>query len=170
MGSLTMNIQSLSNTYQVKHLTKKDIPQIYQLCLKNPQYYHHCPPAVSIDSIKEDMAALPVGKRYDDKYYIGFFNHDELIAVMDLVVKYPDEQTAFIGFFMMNQEYQGNGIGSKIIEDVCDDLKDSFSYVRLGYVKTNHQSEHFWLKNHFEPTGIIKETPDYDIVVLQRSL
>lgn len=34
---------------------------------------------------------------------------------MDLILNFPDNDTAFIGFFMMNQALQGKGIGSEII-------------------------------------------------------
>ena len=32
----------------------------------------------------------------NDKYYIGFFKRDKLIAVMDLIMDYPKKKTAFI--------------------------------------------------------------------------
>ena len=38
----------------------------------------------------------------EDKYYLGFFAGDELVAVMDLILNYPKADIAFIGFFMMN--------------------------------------------------------------------
>ena len=31
---------------------------------------------------------------------MGYYDGEKLIAVMDLILTYPDEQTAFIGFFM----------------------------------------------------------------------
>lgn len=105
-----------------------------------------------------------------DKYYIGFRGDERLIAVMDLVLEYPDKKTAFIGFFMMDTGMQGKEIGSGIIENVCRYLAKRFSYVRLGYVKGNMQSEHFWMKNKFSPTGTVTQTEDYEIVMMQRTL
>lgn len=34
---------------------------------------------------------------------------------MDLIFRYPNEKTAFIGLFMMERSHQGKGTGSKII-------------------------------------------------------
>ncbi len=167
---LYIDINELSKFYTVRKLEEKDIAEIFELCKKNPQYYHYCPPAVSIDGIKEDMTVLPLGKSKEDKYYIGFFDGTKLVAVMDLISGYPDEETAFIGFFMMNAALQGKGIGSGMIEDICDYLKEVFSKVRLGYVKGNKQSENFWLKNRFEKTGLEKEQENYTIVVMERKL
>lgn len=167
---INMDIQALSKVYKVTKLEEADIPAVYELCLGNPQYYKHCPPAVSVESIHADMQALPPGKALKDKYYIGFRSGEKLIAVMDLVWEYPDEKTAYIGFFMVDAKMQSKGIGSGIIEEVCRYLASRFSYVRLGYVKRNMQSEHFWIKNGFLPTGKISKTTDYDVVMMQRRL
>ena len=165
-----MNIQSLSKVYKVSIIKESDVPAVYELCLGNPQYYEYCPPAVSKESIRADMQALPPGKTEKDKYYIGFWSGEKLVAVMDLILEYPDKKTAFIGFFMMNTDMQGKEVGSGIIEDACRYLAKKFSYVRLGYVKGNMQSEHFWMKNKFKPTGTVTQTKDYEVVVMQRTL
>lgn len=165
-----MNIKTLSKSYQVKKLEDTDVLAVYELCKRNPQYYKHCPPAVSEESIKADMQALPPGKTSEDKYYIGFYDDKKLLAVMDLIVKYPNDLTAFIGFFMMDADEQGKGTGSQIISELCGALKEEFTRVRLGYVKGNGQSENFWMKNLFEKTGVESKTDHYDVVMMQRTL
>ncbi len=165
-----IDIRMLSNAYHVRRIREEDIPAVLELCLGNPLYYEHCPPHQTYDGIKEELAALPPGKGYEDKHYIGFFEGETLAAVMDLIDGYPDENTAFIGFFMMHNAKQGKGIGSSIIRDVCRYLSQSFHHVRLGYVTTNEQSKAFWLKNGFVPTGVIAKQQHYDIAVLQREL
>lgn len=167
---IEMDIQALSKVYKVTKLEEADIPAVYELCQGNPLYYKHCPPAVSMESIRKDMNALPDNKTPADKYYVGFWKENELIAVMDLITEYPDRETAFIGFFMVDAKFQGNGIGSEIIEEACGCLQKRFSNIRLGYVKGNMQSEHFWTKNGFLPTGKISKTTDYDVVVMLRKL
>lgn len=169
-SSYLIDLSALSNTYVVRTLTEKDIPAIVELENGNPLYFHYCPPVVSEVRVKEDMTMLPDGKTYKDKYYFGFWSGSELVAVMDLISGYPNKSTAFLGFFMMNQKDQGLGIGTKIIEEVMDYLKEMFSYVRLAYVVGNEQSKHFWLKNKFEPTGIVVSQERYDVAVLQRTL
>ena len=165
-----MNINELSDVFTVKYLTEQDIPQIMELCKGNPQYYKHCPPEVSEESIRKDMHALPPRKTKDDKHYFGFFDGNSLVAVMDLIEKYPDENTAFIGFFMMNKAYQEKGIGSRIISDVCNVLKKSFTHIRLGYVSTNMQARNFWMKNGFEHTGLQSKEILYTVNILEKTL
>ncbi len=35
------------------------------------------------------MTALPPGKAMEDKWFVGFYDGDCLIAVMDLILNYP---------------------------------------------------------------------------------
>lgn len=165
-----MDMKKLSSRYEVRSIKMADVPAVLRLCEGNPQYYQYCPPEVTAESIRADMCALPKGKTAEDKYYLGFWDNTELVAVLDLIVRYPDTETAFIGFFMMNAKWQGKGVGSEIVREICDGLKTTFCHIRLGYVKGNPQSEHFWLKNQFEPTGVVTQTPEYDIVILKREI
>ena len=42
--------------------------------------------------------------------------------------------------------------------------------MRLGFAKGNPQSEHFWLKNGFERTGVEAQNDGYVVVVLEKEL
>ena len=145
-----MEISSLSKFFVVRNLTINDVDTIYDMMRKNEIFYQYHPPFVTKESVVEDMEALPPNKSYDDKYYIGFFENDSLVAIMDLILGYPTEEIAFIGLFMTNVQYQNKGIGSNIIRDTCDYLNDlGYKKVHLGVDKGNPQSYSFWLKNSF---------------------
>lgn len=168
---MKIDIQSFSGQYTVRRVKKNDLSKVYALCSKNSLYYQYYPPIVTEQSIIDDMNALPVNKSFDDKYYLGYFDSDKLIAVMDFIMAYPDEKTAFIGFFMTDISVQNRGIGSKIIDDLCAYLKSlELSRVRLGWVKGNPQAEHFWHKNKFQETGISCDRDNYTVIVGQRDL
>lgn len=145
-----MNIGLLSKKYQVRALDIKDVDIIYEMSCKNEIYYKYHSPFVTKESIVEDMKALPPNKSYDDKYYVGFFEGDSLVANMDLILGYPTDETAFIGLFMTNVLYQNKGVGSDIIKDVCNYLKQlGYRKARIGVDKGNPQSNSFWEKNGF---------------------
>ena len=157
-----MKIKDLSKTFYVRKLDKDDIELIYDLSCKNHIYYQYHPPFVTRESILDDMKALPPGKSYDDKYYIGFFENDSLVAIMDLILDYPTKGIAFIGLFMTNIQYQHKGIGSNIISEITMSLKSlGYRKIRLGVDKGNPQSYSFWSKNNFnvvsEDKYILKE-------------
>ena len=106
----------------------------------------------------------------EDKYYLGFWRDGALAAVLDLILRYPNEHTAFIGFFMLDAALQGRGEGSRIAGEILRALGREFGAVRLAYVRTNPQSGHFWKKNGFLPTGAVMRTEAYEAVVLERRL
>lgn len=166
-----MDVRELSSNYQVRKLTVEDVDLIYGLSIGNPMFYEYCPPYVTKESITEDMRALPPGKHLDDKFYVGYFRNNALVAIMDLVLFYPNKNTAWIGLFMMNPQYQGKGYGSKIIEECAAHLKHiGFESVQLAFAKGNPQSEAFWQKNGFEKTGNESKNETYTAVIMQRVL
>lgn len=149
-----MKIQKLSNQYTVRDLLPADAEMVYEVLKNNTIFYEYHPPMVTVESILEDMEALPPNKGYEDKHYIGFFQDNILVAVMDLIENYPHAGTALIGFFAMNTHFQGNGVGTVIISESIDYLNQlGFEKVRLGIDKGNPQSKAFWTKNGFELTG-----------------
>lgn len=166
-----MNINTISKTYNVREIEASDIDEVYKLCKKNSLYYEFLNEHVTLESINKDLKALPPRKNYDDKYYLGFYNQGQLVAVLDLIMKFPDNNTAFIGFFMMNYEFQGLGIGTHIINELSMFLKQKgIKYIRLGYVNGNEQSKNFWVKNNFIATGTESKTEKYTIIIMQREL
>ena len=166
-----MDIRGLSDKYIVKKLEDSDIQDIFELCRENKLYYEYCPPAVTEESIKRDMDALPPGIAINDKFYIGFYTDGKLIAVMDLIYGYPEKKIAYIGFFMTNVKIQKRGIGSEIISELCCYLKqEGFVSVRLAWVKGNPQAEHFWLKNLFAILGETTGNVSDSVILAERRL
>ena len=166
-----MDVSLLSDRYHVRKLGVSDVPEIYGLCRGNSLYYRYCPPFVSERSIMRDMSALPPGKDMRDKYYIGYYDDAKLIAVMDLIMAYPDESSAFIGFFMTDASVQNAGVGSAMISELCSKLsRAGVKGIRLGWVKGNPQAEHFWHKNGFTETGVTYDTDGYTVAVARRDL
>lgn len=164
-------IDKISSEYKVFRLKERDVDDIYNLCLGNPSYYKYCPPTVTKQLILDDMVALPPKKSMNDKYYVGFYDGEKLVAVMDLVFGYPNNQTAFIGFFMVDCKYQNKGVGCKIIKDLKTFLKNmGYKYIRLAYVKDNPQSKYFWQKCGFLPSGNEVVKQKYTVIPMQYSL
>ncbi len=96
-----MSFENIFTPYKARKLTEADVPDILGLYLENTEYFKHCPPRPSRETVEEDLAALPPAKEATDKYFIGIFDGNFLVAVMDLIDRYPDNRTAFIGLFMV---------------------------------------------------------------------
>lgn len=146
-----IDITNISSRYVVRSLDSSDIDEIVELCKQNAVFYKYTEARPTRGNIQDDMRATPPGIDLSAKYYFGFFDNQELIAVMDLVDGYPKADIAYIGFFMMNLKHQGKQIGTAIISEVIDYLKSiGKTSVRLAIDKGNPQSTHFWKKNGFE--------------------
>ena len=147
-----MDLEALSKRFFVRALETEDVDIIYDLCSKNKLFYEFHQPFVTRESILDDRNALPPGKSKEDKAYIGLFDGDMLVAVMDL-------------FFMMDTAYQNQGIGTQIIQEAVEAMKNAgYREIRLGVDYGNPQSFAFWSKNKFT---VIQEK---EYIVMQRVL
>lgn len=145
-----IQIEKLSDSYTIRRLTDVDVPMLYAWMLRNDQYFRYCGGSTTPERVRQDLPLCPPGTTPAQKHYVGFFDAGTLVAVMDLIDGYPDADTAFIGFFMMNRELQGQGTGTAIVRDVLAALRAlGYTAVRLGIDKENPQSNHFWRKNGF---------------------
>ncbi|HFU4059861.1 TPA: GNAT family N-acetyltransferase [Streptococcus suis] len=162
-----MKISQFSNRYQVRKLTDADLEQVLALYQTNPLYFEHFPPRPSLESLANDLIDCPPGKELSDKYFLGFWDKERLVAILDLIDGYPTAEIAYIGLFMVDAHFSGQGLGSKIIAELLTQLATSFKKVRIGYVESNPQSAHFWAKVGFCPTGEVKELAGKTIVIAE---
>ena len=131
-------------------MNDSDAEAILEFCKENTQYYEYCQAEPTLEQVLSDLHLAPPGIGPEDKYYVGFYQDDDLVAVMDLVDGFPEDSIVFIGFFMMSKRLQGQEIGSSMIREVSEYLKNvGMTYVRLAIDKGNPQSTHFWKKNGF---------------------
>ena len=145
-----IQIEKLSDSYTIRRLTDVDVPMLYAWMLRNDQYFRYCGGSTTPERVRQDLTLCPPGTTPAQKHYVGFFDAGTLVAVMDLIDGYPDADTAFIGFFMMNKDLQGQGTGTAIVRDALAALRAlGYTAVRLGIDKENPQSNHFWRKNGF---------------------
>lgn len=146
-----IDISKLSRCYSVRILEQSDVDMIREICEQNIIFYKYTEARPTRENILNDMQATPPGIELSAKYYFGFFDDQQMVAIMDLIDGYPKAEIAYIGFFMMNLQYQGRQIGTAIIGEVIDYLQSTGkTSVRLAIDKGNPQSTYFWKKNGFE--------------------
>ncbi|MBR0417839.1 MAG: GNAT family N-acetyltransferase [Erysipelotrichaceae bacterium] len=159
-----LEINKFSSRYEVKRMIDEDVDEILVFCNANTQYYEYCGKQNSRELILNDLHVTPPDVDISAKYYVGLYEKEELVAIMDLIEGYPEEDECFIGFFMMNNALQGKGIGTSIIQELCHYLySKGFKKVYLGIDRDNPQSNHFWKKNGFK---VIREVDRDEGVIL----
>lgn len=164
---MVIEFHNLSSRFQVRKLTETDLEQVLVLYQTNPLYFEHFPPLPSLESLANDLVDCPPGKSLSDKYFLGFWEQNRLVAVLDLIDGYPTAEVAYIGLFMVDRAYQGTSLGSALIGEVLAGLPVGLKRVRLGYVSSNPQAKAFWLKNAFVPTGETKNLGGIEVVLLE---
>lgn len=166
-----INISNLSSVYEVKRLRLEDIDEILKLYETNTMYFSLFNELPSKETVKEDLLSLPKGKTNDDKYYIGLYLKDTLICIIDMIEAYPNSDDVYIGLFMMNILFQGNGIGTSIIYELSIALSDQgFKYIKLAYLENNLLAKAFWMKNGFMPNGKTGEYKGHRVIELERKI
>ncbi|MBQ3389896.1 MAG: GNAT family N-acetyltransferase [Firmicutes bacterium] len=146
-----IDISKLSKSYSIRIMDESDVEMLVEICKQNPIFYEYTEARPTEENILDDMKATPPGIDMSDKYYFGFFEDRGLVAIMDLIDGYPKPEIAYIGFFMMNLQYQGKQVGSAIVGEVVGYLQSiGKTAVRLAIDKGNPQSTHFWKKNGFK--------------------
>ena len=168
---MELSFQDISNQYQVRRLTEEDLPELLALAKDNPTYYRYMGEEPTLEGLRGDLTKLPPRTTSEDKYFLGYFRDGRLWGALDLILHFPNPETAFVGWFILRKDLQGRGVGTALVSELMDLLKDQgFRSVRLGRVKGNPESEAFWVKNQFTPTGIETDGGGYTIVVMQREL
>lgn len=149
-----LDIAALSSTYAVRPLTPEDVDAVLALAAGNELFYRYHPPLPDRESILSDMTALPPRKGPEDKYFLGLFQGERLTAVMDLILGYPEADSAWMGWFILSPARQGRGVGSGILRDVEAALRAAgFRTLRLAVDRGNPQSWAFWTKNGYTRYG-----------------
>ncbi len=170
-GIANLNFEALSTEYTVRRISEDDIADVYKLCKTNQKYYEYIHEVPTVESLTEVISMLPDGVNISEKYFVGFYDKNKLVAVMDLITAYPEKDDAFIGWFMVDGELQRKGIGSRIFADVRAAMRaQGYDYLSLGCVKENKEAKAFWKAQGFAPTGEEIDNGEYVVLKYARDI
>ena len=163
--------EKLSRVYRVIQAKPTDASGLLELYQSNRSYFEYFAIDSSEERLIEDMTILPDGCNEEHKHFLAYYDGGEPVAILDLIEGYPSERICYIGLFMVRAELHGQGIGSGIITELCDNLKSlDFEAVRLAYGRDYSQGLHFWTKNGFVPLREAVHDEYGELIVAQREL
>ena len=182
-----LDVQSLGTAYDVRRLTEADITDVIMLARSNRRFYRQLGIRPSRARLTEIVSNIPKGGDYAGStqgmeaavgasdvstYFVGFYDaDDELVAVLDLICGYPEENGAFIGWFMVDADLQGQGVGSSIFADVRASLKaQGYDHLELRCPKASESALSFWEGQGFEQAECEFSGAGYDVVELTRDI
>ena len=148
-----LDIDSLSTSHEVRRITESDISDVYNLCKSNQKYYECTNTAPTVESLTEIISRIPDGVDQGNKHFVGFYEKDKLVALLDLITGFPEKDDAFIGWFMVDGQMQRQGIGSRIFADVRAAMAgQGYDYLALSCEKANKEAIAFWKAQGFKAT------------------
>ncbi len=149
----TLDINALSTSHEVRRITEEDIADVYALCKSNQKYYEYTNTAPTVESLTEIISRVPEGAEERGKHFVGFYEGDRLVALLDLIIGYPEKDDAFIGWFMVDGKLQRKGIGSRIFADLRSAVSaQGYDYLSLSCEKANEEAVAFWKAQGFIAT------------------
>jgi len=154
-----------------RRLTEEDIPQLLEFCLENPDYYRYLNETPSAENLRTSMFALPPRATTEQKHFYGFFYNGRLTAVLDLITRWPKDDTAFIGWLMVAGHLHRRGMGTLLYSVIEEQLRErGFTHIRLGCIEANIPAQHFWRKCGFLPTGAVSKEEHYDVHIFEKDI
>ena len=168
----TLDTDALSTDYDVRRITEGDITAVYDLCRANRRYYRYMKTEPTKRNLTEVISEMPEGTDAAQKNFLGFYDADgKLVAILDLITDYPQAGSAFIGWFMVEAELQGQGIGSQIFADIRASLEaQGYTELALGVIKENEPAIEFWEKQGFVLSGKEEKKERFTVVTMNRKL
>lgn len=153
----------LTSELTVRKLTTTDLPALKQLCLGHLVYFTQLGQELNDTYLHHQLTAQPTTDT--EKYLLGVFDNAGLVAVCDLLVGYPDEQTAVIGWLMVDITKANQGVGSLVVKWLKLTLvTHGIKEILLSYANTNQAGSRFWHQQVFLETGEIEHYPEVVIV------
>jgi ribosomal protein S18 acetylase RimI-like enzyme len=102
---------------------------------------------------------VPEGKSPEDKVVFGVWVDGELVGVLDLLLRYPDQETVYLGLLLIDRRRQGQGIGAAAMRALEQQVPTRWPWarrLRLSVVRTNDQVLGFWRRMGFVETGEVR--------------
>ena len=143
--------------------------------LKNDYYFSKISDNLpSISAVEEDIKTIPNGVQKNQKNYRLISFNDEILGVVDFLSDYPEKDTILIGLFIIKNDKQKQGLGTKIFRYLENLFKDKkFLKIRIGVLVDNEIGLSFWKKQNFkeiERKFLKFEKSKKEVIVMEKEI
>ena len=143
--------------------------------LENNYYFSKIsdnPPSIS--NVEEDIEVISNGVQKNQKNYRLISFNDEILGVVDYLTDYPEKNTILIGFFIIKNDKQKQGLGTKIFRYLEKSFKNKkFLKIRIGVLANNEIGLSFWKKQNFkeiERKFLKFEKSKKEVIVMEKEI
>lgn len=146
---------------------EKSIQRAQSILEKSPEYtFKISGNSVSDCAGKETLDALPPNFDRNKKLVFAITQDANDIGIIDILMGYPNEDTAFIGLLLLVESAKGKGLGEQAYKKLEKQILvfQNISKIKLSVVESNIEVEKFWKKMGFQRTGEIKPYSNGNVV------
>ncbi len=109
---------------------------------------------------------IPANKTIEDKFIIGLFDNNSLIALFNLIQNFQEENQWTMGEFAIDLDYRHKGIGNKLLKGIEELLLTLRVNSLIMFVNQNNSAGvKFLTKNSFTE---VRRAPDGDIMMIKK--
>lgn len=141
-------------------IDEKNINDAYEIYSTNKEYFNLCGTNnVTIQSIYEDMSSFPEDIDKEQKVFEIIYYKNEPIAVLDLILSFPFNDTFYIGLLLIHGDKHRSSYGRNIYNIIENKMKDlGYKKGRLGVLSNNSKGQVFWEKMGFTTIKTLNST------------
>lgn len=145
-------LQAQLPNFKIKLLTLEDQAELLTLERSNPEYHRYfSPEPLTVEEVQRDLTTTPQTVAPEQKQVFGFYLANRLVAVLDVLNQYPQEQFLFIGLLMVNQAYQRKTVGKVIVTGLMQAaMRSGVVCLQLTRVTADTGVQAFWEQLGFE--------------------
>ena len=143
--------------------------------LENNYYFSKIsdnPPSIS--NVEEDIEVISNGVQKNQKNYRLISFNNEILGVVDFLSDYPEKDTILIGLFIIKNDKQKQGLGTKIFRYLEKSFKNKkFLKIRIGVLANNEIGLSFWKKQNFkeiERKFLKFEKSKKEVIVMEKEI
>jgi len=138
--------------YEITPITTQNFAQAFEVYESNQAFFQLTQGAhATMESSIGDITAIPPNCTIAQKIYVGIWEYGKIIGILDLIEKFPDENTLWIGLLLVHSNMHGKKIGSEIVNAVLDAAKSAgCKSAQLGVIENNCKAIAFWQRHGFE--------------------
>ena len=143
--------------------------------LENNYYFSKIsdnPPSIS--NVEEDIEVISNGVQKNQKNYRLISFNDEILGVVDFLSDYPEKDTILIGLFIIKNDKQKQGLGTRIFRYLEKSFKNKkFLKIRIGVLVDNEIGLSFWKKQNFkeiERKFLKFEKSKKEVIVMEKEI
>lgn len=166
----------IEDRFILKTITEDLLKNVLKIYNTNEEYFEiSMNGKPSIESIIEDKNDIPPGSNLQNKNYKLISMNGQDIGIIDYIMNYPDEDTVYIGLFMIHGDFHRQGYGIAFIEQFTANMREKgYCRLRLGVLKQNKNGFEFWTKMGFKVVKEIFSTihpeRNWEIMVMEKAI